>query len=206
MPSAGGLLPSGSEAEAMTGVGEAGPRGEARARTAGCAWRSAPAAASISASARRSRRCDGATVRRTCRAVLDALRVRHAVVSVEDQGALDFVPAARLEAAVKRARALRGAFLPPSGPGATRACRDRLRRSRLYLPGGEPRHFVNARLHAPDAVILDLEDAVAPSEKDAARLPGPERPPGCRLPPVRANGPASTRRPRPRGRGRRGAA
>ena len=29
---------------------------------------------------------------------------------------------------------------------------------------------MNARLHAPDAVILDLEDAVAPSEKDAARL------------------------------------
>ena len=114
----------------------------------------------------------GEALRRTCRAVLGALGVRHAVVDVEDQGALDFVLAARLEAAVKRAGAGGGAaFLPPSGPGADAPpARDRLRRSRLYLPGSEPRHFVNARLHAPDAVILDLEDAVAPSEKDAARL------------------------------------
>jgi citrate lyase subunit beta/citryl-CoA lyase len=87
-------------------------------------------------------------------------------------GALDFVLAARLETAVKRAGAGGGAtFLPVPGPGVDApATRDRPRRSRLYLPGSEPRHFVNARLHAPDAVILDLEDAVAPGEKDAARL------------------------------------
>jgi citrate lyase subunit beta/citryl-CoA lyase len=114
----------------------------------------------------------GEAVRRTCRAVLDALAVRHAVVSVEDQGALDFVLAARIETAVKRAGAGGDAtFLPALGPGsAAQTARERPRRSRLYLPGDEPRHFVNARLHAPDAVILDLEDAVAPGEKDAARL------------------------------------
>jgi citrate lyase subunit beta/citryl-CoA lyase len=38
------------------------------------------------------------------------------------------------------------------------------------LPGNEPKYFLNASLHKPDAIILDLEDAVAPSEKDAARL------------------------------------
>ena len=48
--------------------------------------------------------------------------------------------------------------------------RDRLRRSRLYLPGNEPKYFVNAGLHAPDAIILDLEDSVHFAEKDAARL------------------------------------
>ena len=48
--------------------------------------------------------------------------------------------------------------------------RDRLRRSRLYLPGNEPKYFINAGLHAPDAVILDLEDSVHHAEKDAARL------------------------------------
>jgi len=46
---------------------------------------------------------------------------------------------------------------------------DRLRRSRLYLPGNEPKFYVNAGLHDPDGVILDLEDSVAPAEKDAAR-------------------------------------
>lgn len=45
-----------------------------------------------------------------------------------------------------------------------------MRRSRLYLPGSEPKYFINAALHGPDAIILDLEDSVHPAEKDAARL------------------------------------
>jgi citrate lyase subunit beta/citryl-CoA lyase len=48
--------------------------------------------------------------------------------------------------------------------------RDRLRRSRLYLPGNQPKLMINAGLHHPDGVILDLEDSVHPDEKDAARL------------------------------------
>ena len=48
--------------------------------------------------------------------------------------------------------------------------KDQLRRSRLYLPGNEPKFFVNAGLHSPDGIILDLEDSVAPTEKDAAQL------------------------------------
>jgi citrate lyase subunit beta/citryl-CoA lyase len=48
--------------------------------------------------------------------------------------------------------------------------RDRLRRSRLYLPGSEPKYFINAALHGPDAIILDLEDSVHQDEKDAARI------------------------------------
>jgi len=50
------------------------------------------------------------------------------------------------------------------------SARDRLRRSRLYLPGSEPKYFINAALHAPDTIILDLEDAVHANEKDAARV------------------------------------
>ncbi|KPK81324.1 MAG: hypothetical protein AMS25_06900 [Gemmatimonas sp. SM23_52] len=45
-----------------------------------------------------------------------------------------------------------------------------MRRSRLYLPGSQPKFMVNAGIHHPDAVILDLEDSVHPSEKDTARL------------------------------------
>jgi citrate lyase subunit beta/citryl-CoA lyase len=44
-----------------------------------------------------------------------------------------------------------------------------MRRSRLYLPGNEPKFMINAGLHGPDGIILDLEDSVAPAEKDAAR-------------------------------------
>jgi citrate lyase subunit beta/citryl-CoA lyase len=45
-----------------------------------------------------------------------------------------------------------------------------MRRSRLYIPGSEPKYFINAALHGSDGVILDLEDSVHVSEKDAARL------------------------------------
>jgi len=48
--------------------------------------------------------------------------------------------------------------------------RDRLRRSRLYLPGNDPKLAINAGIHGADAIILDLEDSVAPAEKDAARI------------------------------------
>jgi citrate lyase subunit beta / citryl-CoA lyase len=45
----------------------------------------------------------------------------------------------------------------------------RPRRSVLYMPGSNPRAIEKARNLAADAVILDLEDSVAPEAKDAAR-------------------------------------
>jgi citrate lyase subunit beta / citryl-CoA lyase len=104
--------------------------------------------------------------------VLDTLGVSHCRVAVDDQGALPFVIAARLECALLRSGYERsGAFLPETGPGfGARTEKFRMRRSRLYLPGNEPKFFMNAGLHGPDGVILDLEDSVALSEKDAARI------------------------------------
>ncbi len=46
----------------------------------------------------------------------------------------------------------------------------RLRRTKLYLPGNNPNMLLRGHLFNPDGVILDLEDAVAMSEKDAARI------------------------------------
>ena len=40
----------------------------------------------------------------------------------------------------------------------------------MYLPGDAPGLFVNAGIHGADGIILDLEDSVAPPEKDAARI------------------------------------
>src|SRR5919204_1210282 len=45
----------------------------------------------------------------------------------------------------------------------------RPRRSVLYMPGSNARAIEKARTLAADAVILDLEDSVAPDAKDAAR-------------------------------------
>ena len=113
----------------------------------------------------------GDRIRQQVSDVLAMLGVNHAVVSIVDEGALPFVIAARVEAAVKRAGMGDGkSSLPDPVPLPAASTKDRLRRSRLYLPGNEPKYFVNAGLHAPDAVILDLEDSVHHAEKDAARL------------------------------------
>ena len=43
-------------------------------------------------------------------------------------------------------------------------------RSMLFLPGNTPNIIINGAIPGADAVILDLEDAVAPAEKDSARI------------------------------------
>ena len=45
-----------------------------------------------------------------------------------------------------------------------------MRRSMLFLPGNNPNMLINGGCLGADAVILDLEDAVSPAEKDAARI------------------------------------
>jgi citrate lyase subunit beta / citryl-CoA lyase len=113
----------------------------------------------------------GESIRAQTESALQQLGVSHAQVLVHDEGALPFVISARIEAAVKRAglgegkRVLPDQLALPEPPP-----RDRLRRSRLYVPGSEPKYFINAALHGPDSIILDLEDSVHPGEKDAARL------------------------------------
>ena len=45
-----------------------------------------------------------------------------------------------------------------------------MRRSLLFLPGNNPNMLINGNCLGADAVIFDLEDAVSPDEKDAARI------------------------------------
>ena len=45
-----------------------------------------------------------------------------------------------------------------------------MRRSMLFLPGNNPNMLINGNCLGSDAVIFDLEDAVSPTEKDAARI------------------------------------
>src|SRR5713101_1837790 len=113
----------------------------------------------------------GDSIRAQARDVLESLGVKHARVAIHDEGALPFVIAARIETAVRRAGLGKGGkALPEKVTLPAASPRDRLRRSRLYLPGTEPKYFINAGLHGPDAIILDLEDAVHHGEKDAARI------------------------------------
>lgn len=104
-------------------------------------------------------------------ALLGRLGATRARVEVKDYGALPFVISARVEAAARRAgihggdaRPERTVSLLPESP------RDRLRRSRLYVPGSEPKFMVNSGLYGADGIIFDLEDSVHVDEKDGARL------------------------------------
>lgn len=45
-----------------------------------------------------------------------------------------------------------------------------MRRSMLFVPGNNPKMMTNCGFFGADAIIFDLEDAVSPDEKDAARL------------------------------------
>lgn len=98
--------------------------------------------------------------------------ISHADILIEDAGALPFTLAARFELAVKRLlpELEKEFLLAMNEKNYSPTSKDRLRRSRLYLPGNEPKFFINAGLHSPDGIILDLEDSVAHSEKEAAQL------------------------------------
>lgn len=45
-----------------------------------------------------------------------------------------------------------------------------MRRTMLFLPGNTPNMLINGDTLGADSIILDLEDAVSPDEKDAARI------------------------------------
>ena len=45
-----------------------------------------------------------------------------------------------------------------------------MRRSMLFIPGNTPSLIMNGEILGADSIILDLEDAVSPAEKDSARI------------------------------------
>ncbi len=103
--------------------------------------------------------------------IFEFFGIKNAILEVEDTGALDFVLAARLEAAIKILIDTDKEYLLPvleQNKYATE--KDRFRLTRLYLPGNTPKLMINAGIHKPHGVILDLEDSVAPDKKHEARF------------------------------------
>ncbi len=114
----------------------------------------------------------GEKIREEILKMSEFFQIKHANIFIEDAGALPFTIAARFELAVKRLypEIVSEYLLPMNKANFYKTQKDRFRRSRLYLPGNEPKFYPNAGLHKPDGIILDLEDSVAPTEKDAAQL------------------------------------
>ncbi len=113
----------------------------------------------------------GKAIEAAVRRVAEAFHVGSGVLEVEDFGALEWVILARVEACLRRAGFTGPPVLPQPGPSAgAQRRRERLRRSRLYIPGNQPKLMLSAGLYGADGIILDLEDSVPPAEKDAARV------------------------------------
>lgn len=113
----------------------------------------------------------GRQIRKQVEDVLEALEVKHALVEIEDSGALPFVIGARLEAAVNMLKTTKLTWVPDLiEQNRYETDKEQFRFSRLYLPGNSPSMMLNAGIHQPNGIILDLEDSVAPSKKSEARL------------------------------------
>ena len=106
----------------------------------------------------------------TCN-ILNYFGIKDAKVQIEDSGALPFVIAARIEATIKQLinseKIYATDFIKENNYNTSK---DRNRITRLYLPGNTPSLMINAGIHKPDGIILDLEDAVSFDKKFEARF------------------------------------
>ena len=108
----------------------------------------------------------GEAIRKLATDILNFYKIKNASLIIEDKGALDFVLAARIEAAIKQVIKTEKDFLLPVIPENKNSTKkEQFRLSRLYLPGNTPKLMINAGIHKPNGIILDLEDAVAPTKK-----------------------------------------
>jgi len=108
----------------------------------------------------------GESIKKLCLEALSFFGIENAKLSVQDRGALPLVIMARLEHAVKQLIETDKEFLPEIiEENKTVSTKEQFRFSRLYLPGNTPAMMLNAGIHNPNGIILDLEDAVAPEKK-----------------------------------------
>jgi citrate lyase subunit beta / citryl-CoA lyase len=113
----------------------------------------------------------GDSIRKLLVDIVTYFELEHIKIRVEDSGALPLVIAARVEAAVKILKPSDKEYLLPLlSENYYHTNSDKNRVSRLYLPGNSPSLMINAGIHKPDGIILDLEDAVAPSKKYEAKF------------------------------------
>jgi len=106
-----------------------------------------------------------------CRQSLEFFGIKNAILTLDDKGALPWTIMARIEAAVKQIIETEKELLPEFiQENKYNSSKDKFRFTRLYLPGNKPAMMLNAGLHRPNGIILDLEDSVAPAKKFEARF------------------------------------
>ncbi|MCK5222271.1 MAG: citrate lyase acyl carrier protein, partial [Candidatus Aminicenantes bacterium] len=87
--------------------------------------------------------------------ILEFYNITDCELELNDQSACPFVIMARIESAIRGLGLDNGKKYLPDFYGEIKdPVRDRQRRSRLYLPGDQPKLFINAGIHEPDGIIL----------------------------------------------------
>ncbi|HEC76261.1 MAG TPA: citrate lyase ACP [Thermoplasmatales archaeon] len=87
-------------------------------------------------------------------------------VEIEENGAVDYVIIARVESALAKATM---SDIPDKKMRRGKTAKDRVRRSRLYVPGNNPRFINSVAIYGSDCTILDMEDSVPVEQKQDAR-------------------------------------
>ncbi|MCD4835078.1 MAG: citrate lyase subunit beta [Bacteroidales bacterium] len=106
-----------------------------------------------------------------CEDILKFYGIGNAQLTLEDKGAVPLIIAARIEAAVKQLIDTDKEYLLDFiEENNYTSEKEQFRFSRLYLPGNTPSMMLNAGIHDPNGIILDLEDSVAFSKKKEAQL------------------------------------
>tara|TARA_B110000438_G_scaffold298290_1_gene346253 strand:- start:74 stop:1282 length:1209 start_codon:yes stop_codon:yes gene_type:complete len=120
----------------------------------------------------RSQSLYGNKLNEICNKVCSDLKIKNGEFTIIDNGGQYFTLQARIESVIKDAwPKISSESLPKlQSHSLYESNKDRFRRSRLYLPGNQAKLMLNAGIHKPDGIILDLEDSVSPSEKQSARF------------------------------------
>lgn len=106
-----------------------------------------------------------------CKDILSFFGIENALLTLEDKGAVPLVIAARIEAAIKQLIETDKEYLLEFiEENNYTSEKEQFRFSRLYLPGNSPSMMLNAGIHDPNGIILDLEDSVAFTKKKEAQL------------------------------------
>ncbi|MFC2152658.1 aldolase/citrate lyase family protein [Bacteroidota bacterium] len=106
-----------------------------------------------------------------CQDILSFFEIKNANLILEDSGAVPLVIAARVEAAAKELiDSDKEYLLDLIEENKYTSEKEQFRFSRLYLPGNTPSMMLNAGIHDPNGIILDLEDSVAFNKKKEAQL------------------------------------
>ena len=111
----------------------------------------------------------GNQIRKVALETLKNLGVSDVKLTIVDKGALDCTIKARIEAAVYRS-VLQGTFTMGRGYPMNNPNKKRLRRTMMFLNAQKPGLIKDPYIYKPDSIMLDLEDAVAENQKDAARF------------------------------------